>query len=91
MQRTTETRPSEISPSTPAVLAASNVRAAAVHAAQSKLLLRRAAADTIDPRQVRALHDLSGILQHVLNAIDHLATSRTPSAELEIDELGRTA
>jgi hypothetical protein len=68
------TRPaSESSPPVPAHPIVSNLRAAAAHAGMAKLLLRRAAADTLDPDQVRTLHDLAGILQHVIVEIDALA------------------
>ena len=46
------------------------IGSASVHAAQSRLLLRRAAAESLDPLHVRTLHDLAGVLQHVITAIE---------------------
>ena len=66
--------------STPSISRAA-IRSAMVHAAQSRLLLRRSAAEARDPHQARTLRDLAGVLQYVITAIEEL---RDPS------ELGAT-
>jgi hypothetical protein len=52
------------------------IRVAAAHIAQAKLLVRRAAGETLDPLQVQTLHDLAGVLQYVITAIDELGATR---------------
>jgi hypothetical protein len=42
------------------------IRAAAAHIAQAKLLVRRAAGEILDPLQVQTLLDLAGVLQYVI-------------------------
>ncbi len=59
-----------------------NLDAALAHVAQSKLLLRRAAAGSSDEREVRSLHDLSSVLQFALEEIVSIVRARrgrTPS------------
>ncbi len=46
--------------------------AALAHVAQAKLLLRRAAAEESSSHQVQALHDLAGVLQYVIEAIEQI-------------------
>ncbi|MDP9158738.1 MAG: hypothetical protein M3O09_00715 [Acidobacteriota bacterium] len=52
------------------------IRAAAAHAAQAKLCLLRAARDVHDADHIRALHDVTGILSHVIVALGQLEVLR---------------
>jgi hypothetical protein len=52
------------------------IRTAAAYIAQAKLLVRRAASETLDPLQVRTLRDLAGVLQYVITAIEELEAKR---------------
>jgi hypothetical protein len=56
------------------------IRAAAAHIAQAKLLVRRAAGETLDPLQVQTLRDLAGVLQYVITAIEELEATREMGA-----------
>ena len=47
------------------------IRAAAAHAAQSRLLLLRAT-ETVDPLQFLTFCDLAGVLQYIVAAIEEL-------------------
>jgi hypothetical protein len=53
------------------------LESALVHIGQSKLLLRRAAAASPGEPQVRALHDLSSIVQFVLEKVASIARAET--------------
>ena len=52
------------------------IRAAAAHCAQSKLLLLRVAESIVDPLQVPTLRDLAGVLQYVVASIGELEATR---------------
>jgi hypothetical protein len=52
------------------------IRAAAVHIAQAKLLVRRAAGATLDPLQVQTLRDLASVLQFIVVSIEELEATR---------------
>ena len=52
------------------------IRSAAAHIAQAKLLVRRAAGATLDPLQVRTLRDLAGVLQFIITEIEELEATR---------------
>ena len=43
---------------------------ATVHCAEAKLLLRRAAAETRDPIEIRSLRDLANVLQYVIEQLE---------------------
>jgi hypothetical protein len=89
MQDNTENLFTKTSPSY--LSAEIDLRDAARHAAESKSLLRRVAADTIDGRQIQLLRDLDEIISHVEASITHLAVSRELGFDLELDEPERTA
>jgi hypothetical protein len=92
MHDSTESRLTKSNPSSPAYLSAAiDLRDAARHAAKSKSLLRRVAADAIDGRQIQLLRDLDEIISHVEASITHLAVSRELSLELQLNEPERTA
>jgi hypothetical protein len=69
-QRSTESARSTSDPSR------AEIRSAAVHAAQSRLLLLREATENGDPDLERELRDMAGILAHVISAIDELEATR---------------
>ena len=54
------------------------IRTAAAHIAQAKLLVLRAAGETLDPLEVRTLSDLAGVLQFIITAVDELDPTHTP-------------
>jgi hypothetical protein len=56
--------------STSPTLSRTEKRAASAHVAQAKLLIRRAAGETLDPRQVRSLRDLAGVLQFLIEQLE---------------------
>lgn len=72
MQTQRSTEPARSTPTS----SRSEISAAAAHAAQAKLLLRRAASDIVDPLQVPALLDLVSVLQYLVVSIEQLEATR---------------